>query len=49
MEVTPAFYAHLLTPLMALAEGKVAVALEVICHLTFLSILFCFLELNLMI
>lgn len=28
MEVTPACYAHLLTPLMGLAEGKVAVILE---------------------
>lgn len=28
MEVTPAGYAHLLSPLMALAEGRVAVILE---------------------
>lgn len=28
MEITPAFYAHLLSPLMAFAEGKVAVILE---------------------
>lgn len=28
MEITPACYAHLLSPLLALAEGKVAVVLE---------------------
>lgn len=28
MEITPACYAHLLTPLMSLAQGKVAVVLE---------------------
>lgn len=28
MEVTPACYAHLLSPLMSLAAGKVAVVLE---------------------
>lgn len=28
MEVTPAAYAHLVSPLMALANGKVAVVLE---------------------
>lgn len=28
MELTPAFYAHLLSPLMAFAQGKVAVILE---------------------
>lgn len=30
MELTPAVYAHLLTSLTALANGKVAVVLEVI-------------------
>ena len=28
MEVTPACYSHLLTPLMSLANGRVAVVLE---------------------
>lgn len=28
MEVTPAGYAHLLSPLMTLAQGKIAVILE---------------------
>ena len=28
MEVTPAFYSHLLSPLLSLAEGKTAVILE---------------------
>lgn len=28
MELTPAFYAHLISPLMAFAQGKVAVVLE---------------------
>ncbi|XP_065072844.1 histone deacetylase 6 isoform X1 [Ochlerotatus camptorhynchus] len=28
MEITPAFYPHLLTPLMSLAQGRVAVVLE---------------------
>lgn len=29
MEVTPAFYAHLTSSLMSLAQGKLAVVLEV--------------------
>ena len=28
MEITPAFYSHLLSPLMSLARGRVAVVLE---------------------
>lgn len=28
MELTPAFYSHLVSPLMAFAQGKVAVILE---------------------
>ena len=28
MEITPACYAHLLSPLMALAQGRMAVVLE---------------------
>lgn len=28
MEITPAFYAHLVSPLMSFAQGRVAVVLE---------------------
>lgn len=28
MEITPAFYAHLVSPLLAFAQGRVAVVLE---------------------
>ena len=36
MEVTPAAYGHLTSSLMGLADGKVAVVLEVCCNTNFL-------------
>lgn len=38
MEVTPAFYAHLTSSLMGLAQGKVAVVLEVIKYLKYFTL-----------
>lgn len=40
MEITPACYSHLLSPLLGLANGKVAVVLEVLLRFINLKLSF---------